>query len=60
MAVDCSENLEKIRELFVRIAEQDGRNDRSAPLALLELEKRARSSRLSKGSCMIFNNSPRA
>jgi len=40
----------------MRMAEQDGHNDRSTPLALLELEKRSRSHRLSTGPWVIFNN----
>ncbi|KAJ6547637.1 actin cytoskeleton organization protein [Mycena capillaripes] len=38
----CSLHVVKTQELFTRLALQDGRKDRSALLALLELEKRAR------------------
>jgi len=43
------ENITKTKELFVKTAEQDGQSDRSAGLALLELEKRARKHGLSTG-----------
>lgn len=46
---ECLESISKSRELFVRLSEQDGHNDRSALLALLELEKRARFHGLSTG-----------
>ncbi|KAJ7111542.1 actin cytoskeleton organization protein [Mycena crocata] len=39
----CSSEVAKTQELFTELAEQDGHKDRSALLALLELEKRARS-----------------
>ncbi|KAK7020551.1 N-alpha-acetyltransferase 25, NatB auxiliary subunit [Favolaschia claudopus] len=38
----CSSHLAKTQELFAKIAAQDRRKDRSGLLALLELEKRAR------------------
>ncbi|KAG6874208.1 hypothetical protein C0995_003754 [Termitomyces sp. Mi166 len=44
------EQVEKTQELFTRIAEEDGSKDRSAALALLELEKRARNHGISKDS----------
>ncbi|GLB34889.1 putative N-acetyltransferase B complex (NatB) non catalytic subunit [Lyophyllum shimeji] len=44
------EHLAKTQELFTRIAEEDGPKDRSAGLALLELEKRARSHGISQDS----------
>lgn len=47
----CSESISKTRELLERLAEQDGSKDRSALLALLELEKRARLYNLSTGMC---------
>lgn len=53
----CLENIAKTRELFKRTAEQDGRNDRSALLALLELEKRSRSYKLRTGPSELFTNS---
>lgn len=46
---ECLESISTTRELFTRLSKQDGRNDRSAPLALMELEKRARSHGLSTG-----------
>ncbi|KAJ7109453.1 actin cytoskeleton organization protein [Mycena epipterygia] len=39
---ECSSHLTKTQELLTRLAVQDGNKDRSALLALLELEKRAR------------------
>ncbi|PCH37977.1 hypothetical protein WOLCODRAFT_135971 [Wolfiporia cocos MD-104 SS10] len=42
-----AENIAKTRECFAQVAEGDGRKDRSGLLALLELEKRARSHGLS-------------
>jgi N-terminal acetyltransferase B complex non-catalytic subunit len=53
----CLENIAKTRELFKRTAEQDGGNDRSAPLALLELEKRSRSYKLRTGPSKLFTYS---
>ncbi|KAG1753404.1 N-acetyltransferase B complex non catalytic subunit-domain-containing protein [Suillus lakei] len=38
---ECSENIAKTREFLTEIAEVDGSNNRSASLALLELEKNA-------------------
>jgi N-terminal acetyltransferase B complex non-catalytic subunit len=46
-AVECSRHIQRSRELFTRIAEEDGQKDRSGLLALLELEKRARARGLS-------------
>ncbi|TFY72671.1 hypothetical protein EVG20_g343 [Dentipellis fragilis] len=37
---ECSERVARVLELFNKLAEADGQADRSAPLALLELEKR--------------------
>lgn len=37
----CTKNVSKTRNFLMEIAEQDGTRDRSAILALLELEKRA-------------------
>jgi hypothetical protein len=42
--------LIKSQQFFAQIAEKDGVRDRSAPLALLELEKRALSHSLSSGT----------
>ncbi|KAJ7285761.1 actin cytoskeleton organization protein [Mycena rebaudengoi] len=39
---ECSVQVARIQELLTTLAEQDGAKDRSALLALLELEKRAR------------------
>ncbi|KAJ6630878.1 actin cytoskeleton organization protein [Mycena sp. CBHHK59/15] len=39
---ECSLHAAKTQELFTKLAVQDGHKDRSALLALLELEKRAR------------------
>jgi N-terminal acetyltransferase B complex non-catalytic subunit len=47
--MECSENIVRTRDLFTRLAEEDGKKDRSALLALLELEKRARIHGLSTG-----------
>ncbi|KAF7323044.1 Actin cytoskeleton organization protein [Mycena chlorophos] len=44
---DSSARVAKAQELFTKLAEQDGSKDRSAALALLELEKRARLAGLS-------------
>ncbi|KAL0581537.1 mitochondrial distribution and morphology [Marasmius crinis-equi] len=38
----CSEHIRKTEEFFTSIAESDGRKERAGPLALLELEHRAR------------------
>lgn len=42
--------MQEVRELFDDIAAKDGLSDRSSPLALLELEKRARTHGLSTGA----------
>lgn len=42
-------NLAKSQQFFAQIADKDGLRDRSAPLALLELEKRALSHGLLTG-----------
>ncbi|KAG6810186.1 hypothetical protein H0H92_012950 [Tricholoma furcatifolium] len=47
---DCLQHVAKTQELFTRIAEEDGPKDRSAALALLELEKRAHAHGISKDS----------
>jgi len=46
---DCSENIEQTRAFLTEIAELDGLKNRSAPLALLELEKRKFSHEISSG-----------
>lgn len=43
------ELVESARKFFTEIAESDGWKDRSGPLALLELEKRAKERSISKG-----------
>lgn len=43
------------QEFLARIAQQDGKRDRSGPLALLELEKRARAHSLSTGAFYFFH-----
>lgn len=55
---DCSSRMKEARELFDDIAAKDGLNDRSSPLALLELEKRARTHGLSTGA--LISNSFRS
>jgi len=46
---NTAEFVEATRRFFTEIAERDGQKDRSGPLALLELEKRANESSISKG-----------
>lgn len=46
---EAAPRVQRVRELLSKIAEEDGTKDRSAPLALLELEKRARAHGLSQG-----------
>ena len=46
---DSETKISHAQELFSKVAEQDGLKDRSGPLALLELEKRARAHNASKG-----------
>jgi N-terminal acetyltransferase B complex non-catalytic subunit len=53
---ECSDHITKTLELFTRVAEEDGKQDRSAVLALLELEKRARSYGLSTGRQAMFTD----
>jgi hypothetical protein len=47
-------NIDKARSLFTSLVELDGNKDRSAQLALLELEKRARTRGMSNGRCIIL------
>ncbi|KAF8077880.1 actin cytoskeleton organization protein [Lyophyllum atratum] len=47
---ECKEQLTRTQELFTQIAQEDGPRDRSAALALLELEKRARTHGISNDS----------
>lgn len=46
---ECSQNIEKTRVFLAEIAELDGSKNRSAPLAILELEKKALSYGISSG-----------
>lgn len=45
----CKRHIARTLDLFQQVAELDGLKDRSAMLALLELEKRARQYGLSSG-----------
>ncbi|KAG5635534.1 hypothetical protein H0H81_010946 [Sphagnurus paluster] len=47
---NCTKHVSKIRELFTQIAQEDGTKDRSASLALLELENRSRIHGISTGN----------
>ncbi|KAG6845343.1 hypothetical protein H0H87_010800 [Tephrocybe sp. NHM501043] len=49
----CLEHVKKTQELFTQIAQDDGPKDRSAALALLELEKRARTHGVSQDSTRL-------
>jgi hypothetical protein len=53
MEESAVERVEEARKFFSEIAELDGRKDRSGPLALLELEKRARERSISEGAFRI-------
>ena len=46
--------MESTRKFLTEIAKRDGQKDRSGPLALLELEKRARECSISKGISRII------
>jgi N-terminal acetyltransferase B complex non-catalytic subunit len=46
----CAELVTSTRDFLTQIAQQDGKKDRSGRLALLELEKRARSYSMSTGT----------
>lgn len=46
---EARDKVTHAQELFIKIAEEDGLKDRSAQLALLELEKRALLHGLSQG-----------
>ena len=50
----CQEDIAKTHALFSTVAEQDGLKDRTGPLGLLELEKRARKHGLSTGSSASY------
>ncbi|KAF8910991.1 actin cytoskeleton organization protein [Gymnopilus junonius] len=47
-STDAGANINRVQELFTKVAEEDASKDRSAALALLELEKRARTHGLSQ------------
>ena len=49
----CREAITKTQEFLAQVAERDGARDRSGPLALLELELRARKMGVSSGACPI-------
>ncbi|KAG6917964.1 hypothetical protein DXG01_017148 [Tephrocybe rancida] len=51
----CLEHVAQTQELFTKLAQQDGPKDRSAALALLELEKRARAHGISRDSERLVN-----
>ncbi|GBE82163.1 hypothetical protein SCP_0405430 [Sparassis crispa] len=51
----CAEEISKTRKFFTQVAEQDGLHDRSGPLALLELERRARMHGLSQEPSELLN-----
>jgi len=53
---NTAEYVEATRKFFTEVAERDGRKDRSGPLALLELEKRAKERSISKGISKICSN----
>jgi N-terminal acetyltransferase B complex non-catalytic subunit len=58
---DRQERLDRVsrtRDLFTRLAELDGKKDRTAFLAVLELEKRARVHGLSHGQRACFAEFP--
>ena len=46
---ECSKRIADAQDLFARLAKEDGQKDRSALLALIELEHRARSHSMSTG-----------
>ncbi|KAG5647223.1 hypothetical protein DXG03_000758 [Asterophora parasitica] len=48
--LECIAHVARTQELFTRIAQEDGVKDRSAALGLLELEKRARTHKISTDS----------
>jgi N-terminal acetyltransferase B complex non-catalytic subunit len=39
---ECGKHIERTQKVFEEIAAHDGKKDRSGPLGLLELERRAR------------------
>lgn len=51
---ECSENIVRTRDFLNEIAKVDGSNNRSASLALLELEKNAFSHGISSGMILAF------
>jgi N-terminal acetyltransferase B complex non-catalytic subunit len=46
---ECLSEVDRTRSFFQKISEKDGKRDRSGPLALLELEHRAREHGVSQG-----------
>jgi hypothetical protein len=58
MKENAIEHVEEARKFFSEIAELDGRKDRSGPLALLELEKRAKEHSISEGAFKISHDQP--
>lgn len=46
-----SGEISRVQQLFIDVAVKDGKKDRSGPLALLELELRARQHGFSTGMC---------
>jgi N-terminal acetyltransferase B complex non-catalytic subunit len=52
--LECSRRMEEAQKLFQQVAESDDGKDRSGLLALLELEKRARTNGFSSGLTAIL------
>ncbi|KAH7889369.1 N-acetyltransferase B complex non catalytic subunit-domain-containing protein [Phlebopus sp. FC_14] len=50
---ECMENIKKSRAFFTEIAQKDGKKNRAAPLALLELEHRAYKHNLSDENSLL-------
>ena len=53
---NTAEHVEAARKFFTEIAERDGLKDRSGPLALLELEKRAKERSIPTGTSKILRD----
>jgi N-terminal acetyltransferase B complex non-catalytic subunit len=53
---ECSENIAKTRDFLIEIAKVDGSNNRSASLALLELEKNAFSYGITSGMILALGS----
>ena len=56
MEGNATQYVEEARTFFAEVAERDGRKDRSGPLALLELEKRAKDRSIYKGAYKTLHN----